>query len=198
MAKPQEQDFPPAFTSSSLTAGPRSGSWREKPTPFPRRWGLQPAVPFRGSMKPAVLGDCLRLCLSAAGGLWGAKAALDQEREAPERQGRGGEAGPSGALTLFVSLVTGGCKGILVCPLRGPGALSPTVAGVLCGVSEGALLLCARPPARTSPCESAELSGGETVAPSGAGCGLGQASFSWSCFTTGPQALSLIANIEWF
>lgn len=146
MAKPQEQDFPPAFTSSSLTAGPRSGSWREKPTPFPRRWGLLPAAPFRGSMKPAVLGDCLRLCLSATGGLWGTEAAQDQEREAPECRGCGGEAGPSGALSLFMSLVTGGCKGILVCPPRGPGALSPTVAG-------GALRGLRRhpPPVHSSP-----------------------------------------------
>lgn len=54
--------------------------------------------------------------------------------------------GPSGALSLFVSLVTRGCKGILACLPRGPRALSPTVAG-------GALRGLRRhpPPVRSSP-----------------------------------------------
>lgn len=196
MARPREQDFPPAVTSSSLTAGPRSGSWREERTPFPRRWGLLPAIPFRGSMKPAVLGDCLRLCLSAAGGLWGAKAAQDPEREAPECRGRGGEAGPSGALSLFVSLVTRGCEGILVCPPHGPGAPSPTVAGCSAGVSEGTLLSAharqvqvpARPP----------RSAGGRRWPSRADWSRPSFIFLELFHHRSPGFDGLIANIEWF
>lgn len=99
--------------------------------------------------------------------------------------------GPSGALSLLASLVTRGCKAVLVCPPRGPRALSPTVAGgALWGLRRHPHPVRSSPGTYKSPrepCCQWEGDGG----PRRGRLWSWPSFIFWSCFTTGSQALMI-------